>query len=64
MSIQLQIEEMPGYLAARFTGVGVAEEVWSQFELIAGHCKSANKNNFFSMSLKPTWNHLLRINSS
>ena len=41
MSLQLQMEEMPGYLAARFIGVGVAEEVWRQFELIAEHCKRA-----------------------
>jgi len=39
MSIQLQIEEMPGYLAARFAGVGAPKEVWRQYELIAEHCK-------------------------
>jgi hypothetical protein len=39
MSIQLQMEQMPNYLAARFIGSGVAEEVWRQFELIAEHCK-------------------------
>ena len=44
MSIQLQIEEMPDYLAAKFTGAVATEETWRQFELIAGHCKSANKN--------------------
>ncbi len=44
MSVQLQIEEMPGYLAAKFTGVGAPEEIWRQFELIAEHCKSANRN--------------------
>jgi len=44
MSVQLQIEEMSDYLAARFTGAGVAEEAWGQFELIAEHCKRANKN--------------------
>jgi hypothetical protein len=44
MSIQLQIEEMPDYLAAKFTGAGAAEEIWRQFELIAKHCKRANKN--------------------
>ena len=44
MSIQLEIEEMPGYLAAKFTGVGAPEEIWRQFGLIAEHCKSANKN--------------------
>jgi len=42
MSIQLQMEQMPDYLAARFTGSGVAEEVWRQFELIAEHCNRAN----------------------
>jgi hypothetical protein len=30
--------KMPDYLAARFIGSGVAEEVWRQFELIAEHC--------------------------
>jgi hypothetical protein len=44
MSIQLQIEEMPGYLAAKFTGAGASEEVWRQFELIAEHCDRAGKN--------------------
>jgi hypothetical protein len=44
MSIQLQIEETPGYLVAKFTGSGATEETWRQFELIAEHCKRANKN--------------------
>jgi hypothetical protein len=44
MSIQFQIEEMPGYLAANFIGAGTAEDAWRQFELIAEHCKRANKN--------------------
>jgi len=44
MGLQLQIEEMPGYLAARFTGVGTPEEVWQKFELIAEHCKRTNNN--------------------
>src|SRR5262245_33759549 len=39
MSFQLQFEEMPGYLAVRFIGSGVAEEGWRQFELIAEHCQ-------------------------
>ena len=38
------MEQMPDYLAARFTGSGVAEEAWRQFELIAERCESANKN--------------------
>src|SRR5262245_16142522 len=44
MSVQLQIEEKPGYLEVRFIGVGTAEDVWRQFELIAEHCNRANKN--------------------
>jgi len=44
MSIQFQIEEMPGYLAANFIGAGTAEDAWRQFELIAEQCKRANKN--------------------
>jgi hypothetical protein len=44
MSIQFQIEEMPGHLAAKFTGAGKAEEVWRRYELIAERCKRANKN--------------------
>jgi hypothetical protein len=42
MSIQLHMEQMPDYLAARFSGSGAAEEVWRQFELIAEHCKRSN----------------------
>jgi len=44
MSVQLQIEEMSGYLAARFIGEGAPEEVWRQFELIAEHCDRTNNN--------------------
>jgi hypothetical protein len=44
MSFQLQIEETPCYLAARFTGTGTLEEPWRQFELIAENSKRANKN--------------------
>ena len=44
MSIQLQMEQMPGYIAARFIGVGEVEEVLRQFELIAEHCKGAKNN--------------------
>ena len=42
MSIQLHMEQMPNYLAVRFSGSGVAEEVWRQFELIAEYCKRVN----------------------
>lgn len=44
MSIRLQIEEMPGYLVARFVGAGAAEEAWQQFDSIAVRCKRANNN--------------------
>jgi len=39
MSLQLQMEQMLGYLAARFIGTGAPEEVWQQYDLIAEHCK-------------------------
>jgi hypothetical protein len=42
MSVQFQIEEMPGYLAARFTGAGATEEDEQQFELIVEACERAN----------------------
>jgi hypothetical protein len=44
MSVKLQIEETLTHLTARFTGAGVAEEGCQEFELIAEHCKRANKN--------------------
>ena len=44
MCLLLQIEEMPDYIIARFTGPGAAEDVWQQYELIAYRCKRAYKN--------------------
>ncbi len=44
MSLQLQMEQMPGYLAARFIGAGLPGEVSEQFESIAEHCKRAKTN--------------------
>ncbi|HMB26901.1 MAG TPA: hypothetical protein VKS99_02305 [Blastocatellia bacterium] len=41
MSIKLQMEQKPDYLAATFSGVGEAKEVWRQFKLIAEHCRRA-----------------------
>jgi hypothetical protein len=41
MSFQLQMEQMPGYLAARFIGVGIPGEASRQFESIAEYCKRA-----------------------
>jgi hypothetical protein len=42
MSVQFHIEEMPGYLAARFVGAVVTEEDEQQFELIVEACELAN----------------------
>jgi hypothetical protein len=39
MSFKIQMEQMPGYLAARFIGAGAPGEVSRQFESIAEHCK-------------------------
>jgi hypothetical protein len=44
MSVQLQIEEMPDYLVARFTGAASKEEAARQFESLAEKCKSTNKH--------------------
>jgi hypothetical protein len=44
MSLKFEMEQMPGYLAAKFIGSGVVEEVWRQFELITEHCKGAKNN--------------------
>ena len=44
MSFQLTLEQMPGYLAARFTGAGAPEEAWRQAELIVDHCKRTNND--------------------
>ena len=44
MSVQQQIEEMPGYLSAKLTGACAAEGAWRQFKTIAERCKCANKN--------------------
>jgi hypothetical protein len=38
MGIQLQFEQMSGYLTARFIGAGEPGEVTAQFESIAAHC--------------------------
>jgi hypothetical protein len=39
MSVQLQMEQMPGYLAARFIGPGAPGEASERFESIAEHCE-------------------------
>jgi hypothetical protein len=44
MSIRFHIEEIFGYLAARFTGAGTVEEAWRQFKFIAERCQRANTN--------------------
>ena len=42
MDIQLQIQEMPDYIAVRFTGP--MKQAGSELALIAEHCKRARKN--------------------
>jgi hypothetical protein len=44
MSFQLQMEQMPGYLVARASGVDTAAEGLRQTELIAEHCKGTNND--------------------
>jgi hypothetical protein len=44
MSLQLQMEQMPGYLASRFIGAGEPDEVTAQFESIAEQCKRTNND--------------------
>jgi hypothetical protein len=40
MSIQVQMEQVSGYLAARLIGSGALEEALRQTELVAEHCKA------------------------
>ena len=42
--MKIQLEEIIGYLAVRFTGAGTVEEAWGQFESIVEHCERANQN--------------------
>jgi len=42
MTFQLQMEQLPGYLAARFVGSCASEKASQQLELIAEHCKLTN----------------------
>jgi hypothetical protein len=44
MSLQLQMEEMTGYLAARIIGSGALGEASPQVELIAEHCNRTRNN--------------------
>ena len=44
MSLQLQMEQMPGYLAARFIGVAAPGEVSQQYESIAEICERTKNN--------------------
>jgi hypothetical protein len=49
MNVQLQqlhieVEEIPGYLKARFNGAKTAEEAEQQFKLLAEKCKSTKKH--------------------
>jgi hypothetical protein len=44
MSLQIQMEQLPGYLAARFIGAGAPGAASAQFESIAEYCRRANNN--------------------
>ena len=44
MRIQLQMEQMSGYLAARFSGAGPPGAASHRFGLIAEHCKRTKNN--------------------
>ena len=44
MNFQIQMEQMPGYLAARFIGSAEMGEGLQQFESIAEHCKRTKNN--------------------
>jgi hypothetical protein len=44
MRIQLRMEQMPGYLAARFTGMGVPGAASQRFGSIAEHCRRTNND--------------------
>lgn len=41
MSIQLQLQELPGYVVANFIGDGAPEEIWQNFDRIAERCDRA-----------------------
>ncbi|HEY7181372.1 MAG TPA: hypothetical protein VIC84_08130 [Blastocatellia bacterium] len=42
MSFQLQMEQLPGYLVAKFIGMAAPGEGSRQYELIAEHCNLTN----------------------
>ena len=44
MSIQVQMEQLHGYLATRFTGVGPLRVVSQEFKLITERCKLTNND--------------------
>ena len=44
VKMEIQLEEIIGYLAVRFLGAGTVEEILRQFESIVEHCERANKN--------------------
>ena len=44
MDFQIQMEQMSGYLAARFIGTAMPGEGLLQFESIAEHCKRTKNN--------------------
>jgi hypothetical protein len=44
MGFQLQMQQIAGYLTARFIGDGEPGEASARFESIAEHCKRTNNN--------------------
>jgi hypothetical protein len=67
MSFQLQMEQMPGYLAARFIGVGVPGEASEQFESIAEYCKRTKNHKIlvdataYDLDVKPSTVDIFRF---
>jgi hypothetical protein len=67
MSFQLQMEQMPGYLAARFIGVGVPGEASEQFESIAEYCKRTKNHKLlvdataYDLDVKPSTVDIFRF---
>jgi hypothetical protein len=44
MDYELQMEQMPGYLAVRFIGAGAPGEVTAQFDSIVEYCRRAKSD--------------------
>ena len=53
MSLQLQMEQLPGYLAARFIGAAAPGEVSQQYESIAEICERTKNNKLLIDATRP-----------